>query len=55
MEKTLIYYTPNFNTSKQKMGFWGFGFWGFGFIVYMVVVLGVSKTKYICTIICFTI
>ena len=31
MEKTLIYYTPNFNTSKQKMGFWGFGFWGIGF------------------------
>ena len=31
MEITLIYYTPNFNTSKQKMGFWGFGFWGIGF------------------------
>ena len=31
MEKTLIYYTPNFNTYIQKMGFWGFGFWGIGF------------------------
>ena len=26
MELTLIYYTPNFNTSKQKMGFWALGF-----------------------------